>query len=124
MNGMQASMRRDWINKTIGIPIRHHNRNLKVSIGQEMIFNKERISTTNYGHNNETNGNPQGNQRIEVQLGTPTRKDNNQDKKEIFTETKINNQTRRIAEHATIAENQDIYPKTVKAHQCSQQQLL
>ena len=121
---MQASKRRDWINKTTGTPIRHHNQNLKVSIGQEMIFNKERISTTNHGHNNETNGNPQDNQRIEVRLGTPTRKDNNQDKKEMLTETKINNQTRRIAEHAIIAENQDIYPKTVEAHQCSQQQLL
>ena len=102
---MQASMRKDWINKTIGTPIRHYSRNLKVSIDQETIFNKERISTTNCGHNNEANGNPQDNQRIEVRLGTPTRKDNNQDKKEILTETKINSQTRRIAENAIIVGN-------------------
>ena len=87
-------------------------------------FNKERISTTNRGHNNETNGNLQVNQQIEVRLGTPTRIDNNRDKKEILTETKINSQTRRIAEHAITVENQDIYRKTVEVHQCSQQQLL
>ena len=74
---MQASMRRDWINKTRGIPIRHHNRNLKVNIGQETTFNKEKISTTNHGHINEINGNPQDSQQIEVRLGTLTRKDNN-----------------------------------------------
>ena len=58
---MQASIRKYWINKPRGIPIKHYNRNLKVSIDQETIFNKERISTTNYGDNNETNGNPQDN---------------------------------------------------------------
>ena len=97
-------MRKDWINKTRGIPIKHHNRNLKVSIGQETVF-KERISITHHGYNNETNGNPKDNQRIEVRLGTPTQKNNNQNKKEILIETKTNSQTRRIVEHTIIAEN-------------------